>query len=77
MPECVALGNRLAQQADHRLLDARVLDASGREKKLHDVSSEICAMIEAVLAGRTQIDANCRHVGHSFPPATAARSPVR
>jgi hypothetical protein len=32
--EGAGLGNRFAQEVDQRVLDARVLDASGREKKL-------------------------------------------
>ena len=36
--EGVGLGDRFAQQVDQRVVDARVLDAGGREKKLHDAS---------------------------------------
>ena len=37
--ESVALGDRLAQQLDERVLDARVLDAGGGEEKFHDFPS--------------------------------------
>src|SRR5215216_4604358 len=36
--EGVGLGNRFAQKVDQRVVDARVLDASGREKKPHGCS---------------------------------------
>src|SRR5207248_10272240 len=40
--EGVALGNRLAQQVEHRVIDARVLDAGRREQKLHGSPSLGC-----------------------------------
>jgi hypothetical protein len=36
--EGTGLGNRLAQQVDQRVVDARVLNAGRSEKKLYDVS---------------------------------------
>jgi hypothetical protein len=36
--EGVGLGNRFSEQAYQRVADARVLDASGRKKKLHHPS---------------------------------------
>jgi hypothetical protein len=41
--EGAGLGNRFVQQVDQRVVDARVLDASGREKKLHAASGVITA----------------------------------
>jgi catechol 2,3-dioxygenase-like lactoylglutathione lyase family enzyme len=46
--EGVALGNRLAEQFDQRVVDARVLDAGGRKKKLQ-VASRIRGVGESVL----------------------------
>ncbi len=37
--EGVGLGDRFAQEVDQRVVDARVLDAGGREQKLHDALS--------------------------------------
>ena len=39
--EGVGLGNRFSQQVDQRVVDARVADTSGSEKKSHD-PEEIC-----------------------------------
>ena len=36
--ESVGLGDRFAEEIDERVVNAPVLDASGREKKLHDAS---------------------------------------
>jgi len=46
--EGVALGNRLAKQFDQCVVDARVLDAGGRQKKLQ-VASRIRGVGESVL----------------------------
>jgi hypothetical protein len=41
----VALGNRLAQQVYQSVVDARVLDASGREQKFHGVQARVVRQI--------------------------------
>src|SRR5207249_4263954 len=41
--EGAGLGNRLAEQVDERVMDARVGDASGSEKKFHAASRVIAA----------------------------------
>src|SRR5207248_1676378 len=44
--EGVGLGNRLPQEADECVVDAGVLDAGGREKKLHAASwSRYCRRV--------------------------------
>lgn len=53
--EGVGLGNRFAQEVDQRVVDARVLDASGSEKKPHDASASLLRG-----AGRERVGASIR-----------------
>ena len=56
MQRALDLGDRLAQEVDQRVVDARVLDASGREQKFHAASPIGCtglARVDGQGAGKT------------------------
>ena len=64
--EGVAVGDRLAQQVDQRVLDAPVLDAGGSQKKLHAsdlytvslvwTSAEEQGLLECFALGQRTVD---------------------
>jgi hypothetical protein len=62
----------LAQQVDERVLDAGVLDASGREQELHAASGNRFLPVREVLRAYGPVRGSC--VYEPFPAERASRT---
>src|SRR5690348_3686282 len=70
--EGARLGNRLAEQVDERVADARVLDACGRQKKLHRASGFVVATRDRRPAENSS--PQCGGGAHESTRSSSARS---
>src|SRR5690242_17874068 len=70
--EDVALGDRLPEQVDHRVVDGRVLDAGGREEQLHAKCRQFPSDTTSTVPSVTRI-AVSSSIAYDGPPMSAAQ----
>src|SRR5438105_6012732 len=76
--EGAALGDRFAQEIDQGVVDARVLDASGREKKPHRCSYAlgVGVVLLAARSGRISMETDIAAKTHRRPEHRQGAAPI-